>query len=125
MEPDNFIKKRGFTKFMVLDWRVQDLVVSYSGFLFLHKHHDQEASWGGKGLFSLHFHIAVHHQRTSGLELKQVRKQELMQRPWRDVPYWLASPGLLSLFSYRTQDYQPKDGTTHNGWALSPILITN
>jgi hypothetical protein len=24
------------------------------------------------------------------------RKQELTQRPWRDVPYWLASPGLLS-----------------------------
>jgi hypothetical protein len=36
-------------------------------------------------LFNLHFHIAVHHQRKSGLELKQVRKQELMQRPWRDV----------------------------------------
>jgi hypothetical protein len=51
----------------------------------------------------------------SGLELKQVRKQELMQRPWRDVPYWLASPGLLSLFSYRTQDYQPRDGPTHKG----------
>ena len=61
------------------------------------------------------FHIAVHHQRKSGLELKQVRKQELMQRPWRDVTYWLASPGLLSLLSYRTQDYQPRDGTTHNG----------
>ena len=51
------------------------------------------------------FHSAVHHQRKSGLELKQVRKQELMQRPWRDVLYWLASPGLLSLLSYRTQDY--------------------
>jgi hypothetical protein len=25
-----------------------------------------------------------------------------MQRPWRDVLYWLASPGLLSLLSYRT-----------------------
>jgi hypothetical protein len=25
--------------------------------------------------------------RKSGLELKQVRKQELMQRPWRDVLY--------------------------------------
>jgi hypothetical protein len=25
------------------------------GFLFLHKHHDQKTSWGGKGLFSLHF----------------------------------------------------------------------
>ena len=43
------------------------------------------------------FHIAVHHQRKSGLELKQVKKQELMQRPWRDVIYWLASLGLLSL----------------------------
>ena len=53
--------------------------------------------------------------RKSGLELKQVRKQELMQRPWRDVTYWLASPGLLSLLSYRIQDYQPRDGSTHKG----------
>jgi hypothetical protein len=30
-------------------------------------------------------------------------RQELMQRPWRDVSYWLASPGFLSLLSYRTQ----------------------
>ena len=41
-------------------------------------------------------------------KLKQVRKQ----KSWRDVTYWLASPGLLS---YRIQDYQPRDGTTHNG----------
>jgi hypothetical protein len=26
-----------------------------------------------------------------------------MQRPRRDVLYWLASPGLLSLLSYRTK----------------------
>jgi hypothetical protein len=51
----------------------------------------------------------------SGLELKQVRKQELMQRPWRDITYWLASPGFLSLLSYRTQHYQPRDGTTQKG----------
>jgi hypothetical protein len=25
------------------------------------KHHDQEAGWEGKGLFSLHFRTAVHH----------------------------------------------------------------
>ena len=50
---------------------------------------------------------------SSGLELKQVRKQELMQRPWRDVLYWLASPGLLSLLSYGTQDYHPRDAPTH------------
>jgi hypothetical protein len=61
------------------------------------------------------FHIAVNHQRISGLELKQVRKQKLMQRPWRDVLYWLASPGFLSLLSYRTQDYQPRDGPTYKG----------
>jgi len=43
-----------------------------------------------------------------------------MQRSWRDAAYWLASPGLLSLLSYRTQAYQPRDNTTHNG--LSPLL---
>jgi hypothetical protein len=61
------------------------------------------------------FHIAVHYQRKSGQELKQVKKQELMQRPWRDVSYWLASPGLLSLLSYRTQEYQPRNDSTHKG----------
>ena len=86
-----------------------------SGFLFLHRNHDQEASCRGKGFLNLHFHIVVPHQRKSGLELKQVRKQELMQRPWRGVTYCLASPGLLSLLSYRTQDYQPRDGPTHKG----------
>jgi hypothetical protein len=53
-------------------------------------------------------HTAVHHQRKSGLELKQVRKRELMQRPWRDVTYWLASPGLLSLLSYRPKTTSPE-----------------
>jgi hypothetical protein len=43
------------------------------GFYSCTKLHDQEVSWGGKDLFSLYFHIAVHHQRKSGLELKQVR----------------------------------------------------
>ena len=68
-----------------------------------------------KRFIALYFHTAVHHQRKSGLEPNQVRKQELMQRPWRDVAYWIASPSLLSLLSYIIQDYQPTDGTTHNG----------
>jgi hypothetical protein len=55
----------------------------------------------------------VHHQRKSGLELTQGRKQELMQKSWRDITYWLTSPGLLSVLSYTTQDYQPRDGTIH------------
>jgi hypothetical protein len=96
--------------------------MSQSGFLFLNKHHDQEPRLGGKNLFSLHFSVAVHQQRKSRLELKQVRKQELMQKPWKDVTYWLAFPDLLSLLSYRTQAYQPRDGTTHKGPSL---MITN
>ena len=86
------------------------------------KHHDQEASWGGKGLFSLHFHIAVHHQRESGLEFKQVRKQELMQRPWRDVPYWLASPGLLACFLIEPKTTSPKMASPTRD---PPALIIN
>jgi hypothetical protein len=74
----------------------------------LHKHHGQEASWGGKGLFRFHFHIAVHHWRKSGLELKQVRKQELMLRPWRDVLYWIASPGLPPLACSAYSLIEPK-----------------
>jgi hypothetical protein len=42
-------------------------------------------------------------------------RQEWMQKPWGNSAYWLASPGLLSLLSYRTQDDQLRDGTTHNG----------
>jgi hypothetical protein len=51
-------------------------------------------------------------------------RQELMQRPWRGAAYWIASPGLISLFSCRTQDYHPRDNTTHNG-LVPPLLIIN
>jgi hypothetical protein len=40
--------------------------------------------------------------------------------PWRDVLYWLVFPGLLSLLSYRAQDSQLRDGTTHKG--TSPLI---
>jgi hypothetical protein len=40
------------------------------------KHHDQKASWEGKGLLGSHFHIVVHHGRKSGQELKQGRNLE-------------------------------------------------
>jgi hypothetical protein len=42
-------------------------------------------------------------------------RQELMQRTWWGVVYWFAPRGLLSLLSYKTQDYLPRDGTAHNG----------
>jgi hypothetical protein len=70
---------------------------------------------GRKGFIQLTLPYCCSSPRKSELELKQVRKQELMQRPRRDVQYWLASSDLLSLLSYRTQDCQPRDGPTHKG----------
>jgi hypothetical protein len=54
---------------------------------------------GRKGFIWLTLSYCCSSPRKLGLELKQVRKQELMQRPWRDVAYWLASPELLRLLS--------------------------
>jgi hypothetical protein len=54
--------------------------------------------------------------------IKQVREQELKQRPWRDVLYWLASSGLLSLLSYKPKTTSP--GMVPPTTGLSP-LITN
>jgi hypothetical protein len=39
---------------------------------------------------------------------------EAVAEAMKGSAYWLASPGLLSLSSYKTQDYQPRDGPTHN-----------
>jgi hypothetical protein len=77
---------------------------------------------GRKGFIQLILPYCCSSTRKSGLELKQVRKQELMQSPCRDVTYWLASPGLLSLLSYRTKTTSPGMAPPTRG--LSP-LITN
>ena len=71
------------------------------------KQNDQEASWGRKGLFNFHFHIAVHHQRKSGQELTQSRGLEagadaeamevcclLDCFPWLAQLAFLQNPGL-------------------------------
>lgn len=47
-------------------------------------------------------------------------RQELMQRPWQGAAYWFVPLGLFSLFSYRTQDHQPRCGPTHNRLGLPP-----
>jgi hypothetical protein len=40
---------------------------------------------------------------------------------WKDVLYWLASPGLLSLLSYRTKTTSPEMVPPTRG--LSPLII--
>jgi hypothetical protein len=77
---------------------------------------------GRKGFIQLTLPYCCSSPRKSELELKRVRKQEMMQRPWRDVPYWLASPDLLSLLSYRTNTTRLEMVPPTRG--LSP-LITN
>jgi hypothetical protein len=52
---------------------------------------------GRKGFIQLTLPYCCSLPRKSGLEIKQVRKQELMQRPWRDVLYWLAFHWLAQL----------------------------
>jgi hypothetical protein len=85
------------------------------------KHHDQEASWGGKGLFGLCFDIAVY-WRKSGLELKLGRNlgadvdEAIMQGYYLLTCFpWFAQPAF-----YRTQDRQLRADITHNG--LDPPL---
>ena len=87
---------------------------------------DHESSVGEKGLFGLHFHITVHYGRKSGQELKQGRILEAGAdtEAMECAAFCLAPHGLLSLLSYRTQDHQPRDGTTYHGWGPPP-LITN
>ena len=63
---------------------------------------------GRKGFIQLTLPYCCSIPRKSGLKLKQVSKQELMQKPGRAVPYWLASSGLLSLLSYRTKTTSPE-----------------
>jgi hypothetical protein len=46
-------------------------------------------------------------------------RQELMQRPWRDAAYWLAS-----LLSYKPRTISPGMAPPTMGWVLPP-LITN
>jgi hypothetical protein len=76
---------------------------------------------GRKGFIQLTLPYCCSSPRKSGLELRQVRKQELMQRPWRDGLYCLASPGLLSLLSYRTKTTNPEMVPPTRG--LSPLII--
>ena len=86
----------------------------------------QKQTGGKKGLSGLYFHIAAHHQRKSGQELRLGRNLEAGAdaEVIEGCCLLACSHGLLSLLSYRTQDHQPIDGTTHNSLG-PPSSITN
>jgi hypothetical protein len=92
----------------------------------MRKHHDQKKLEEARVCFP---HSSTEQRiikSSEGNNLSRVGtwRQELMQRPWRDAAYWLAPHGFLSLLSYGAQDHQPRNGPTHDGLGLSP-LITN
>ena len=87
-----------------------------------------QTSWprsklGRKGFIQLTFPYCCSSPKDTGLELKQVKKQELMQRPQKDVSLlacftWLAQTAVLENPRLPVQ----RDGPTHKG----PFpLITN
>ena len=84
------------------------------------KHHDQKASWGGKGLFIwLTLHSPSLEEVRTGTQTGQEPGAGADAEAMEGAAYWLASRDLLSLLSYRTQDHQPTDGPTHRGLGIS------
>lgn len=90
-------------------------LLSWLGLLLLWWNTMIKATWRGKVLFALHFYITVHHWRKSrtgkGRNLEAGSDTKAMEGFCSLVfPSWLVQ-------RYRTQEYQPKDGTTMD-WAL-------
>lgn len=64
----------------------------------------------------------VHHPGKSKQKLKAaLRSQELIQKPWKDVTYWLALHGLFTLPSFAIQSHKPRNGRAHS--ELEPLII--
>jgi hypothetical protein len=68
-----------------------------------------EKQFGKKGLISSS-NLIVHHAEKSGQELKA----ETMQRPWRNVAYWLILQGLPILLHSSTQAHMSRSGPAHD-----------
>lgn len=85
------------------------------------KHYDQSNS-GIKGFI---WPMFPHHRSSLkkfriGTQIGWEPEVQELKKSQRNVAYCL----LLSLFSYRTQNHEPRDGSTHNGPG-PPTLITN
>ena len=75
-----------------------------------------------EGLSQLTFSHHSPSLKELGQELTQGRNLEVGAdaEAMEGAAYWLAPHGLFSLLSYRTQDHQPRGGTTHQGLCSLP-----
>ena len=80
--------------------------------------------WKGKDLFHLHIPSHIQLRKAKAGTQSGTWRQELIKAPWRGAAYWLAPHGLLNLLSSRTQNHQPREGTTHKG-LRPPMSIIN
>lgn len=77
-------------------------------------------NFGRKDLLGLGFHITFYHEWKTGQEVKQSSNPELGADTEAIEEYCLLAPhGLLSLFSYRTQNYQLRNATIHLAVSLT------
>lgn len=85
----------------------------------------EETPWpkrcGEEGFSQCMLHFLVHYQRKSGKKLQQGRDQEVGARGFCSLT---CSPGSLILLSYKIQDHQPSESTTHSRLGPPPS-ITN
>jgi hypothetical protein len=91
-------------------------------FLFLHKHHDKEGSWE-ENVYSAYrcTFLFISKDIRTGTQAGQEAGAYVEAM---EICYWLASPGLLSLLSHKTQDYQTKDDTVHNVLGPPPLITS-
>lgn len=75
---------------------------------------------GEERVIWLKFHIAVHHQRNSGQELKESRitEERADAEALEGIAFWSAPHGLLDLLSCRTQDHSFTQVLSHLPWAI-------
>ena len=80
---------------------------------------------GRERFISLPHHCSSSKEVRTGTQTRQEPggRSWCRQRPWKGTLYWLAPHGLLSLFSYGTQDQLPTGGTIHSELSPSTSLI--
>jgi hypothetical protein len=102
-----------FMLFWVIQGKTRQSSLPVSEFPFLRKKSLPRSKLGRKGFIQLTLSTLLFITKGS----QDWNSNRSGSRSWcrGHVSYWLASPGLLRVLSYGTQDHQPRDGTTHNG----------
>ena len=83
----------------------------------MHKHHDKETSWGGKGLFGLHFlHCCSSPKEDrTGTQAGQEAGVDAEAMEGCSLLACLLPLACSACSLIEPKDYEPRDGPTHKG----------